>query len=215
MDIKNLTIKQLYKEDTQDYINLFEKFTKMMYMPKDEVSSLESLLAIYNSPDAATYGAFLDKKLIGALSGKYFDKSSFWYGFNLMLDVSGEVNTLNLHNFSTLISLELFDMLIEKGENQHRFIFYTRKNLRHQLSIERSVSRLKKNPDVKQYKMFNYFPMYEKVYPAGYVATSHDDVPLNHRPFIKPNIVYNQETVVVCHCLNLTERKKLLGISLV
>lgn len=214
MDIKNLTIKQLYKEDTQDYINLFEKFTKMMYMPKDEIFPLEQLLYVYNSTDAVTYGAFLDKKLIGALSGRYIHNSVFWYSFNLMLDISSEVNTLNLHSYSALVSMELFDMLIEKGEKLQRFIFYDRKNLKHQLSIERSVNRLRDNPNIKRYKMFNYFHMFEKIYPAGYMATSHDDVPLNHRFFIKPNTVYTKDTVVICHSLNPTERKKLLGLPL-
>ena len=215
MDMKNLTIKQLYKEDTQDYINLFEKFTKMMYMPKDQICPLEHLLYVYNNPDAVTYGAFLDKKLIGALSGRYIQNSVFWYSFNLMIDISSEVNTLNLHSCSALVSMELFDMLIEKGEKLQRFIFYDRKNLKHQLAVERSVNRLRGNPDIKPYKIFNYFHMFEKIYPAGYVCMSRNDVPLNHRFFLQPNTVYTEDTVIVCHSLKPTERKKLLGLPLI
>jgi hypothetical protein len=216
MDISNLIIKKMESEDQDDFIDIYNKSTKIMYLPKNEVHSLEIILRLYNADNCVTFGAYHNEKLVGTLTGRYFDEVSYWYGFNLFTDIKENFNTLALHGYSMIISLELFDKLIEVGEKKGKYSFYTNKNLKHQLGIEKSINRLKKNQErlnIKNYRMFDYIPLYEQINPVGYDAGK-SGILRNHRLLYPSGIKYNAETIIVWHTLNLHERKKILGLPL-
>ena len=83
------------------------------------------------------------------------------------------------------------------------------------IGIEQSINRIKNSlilNKTKHYRMFDYIPMYEKIYPIGYKGNEASTF-RNHKFFYPNDIQYNTETIIVWHTLNAEERKKILGIS--
>lgn len=212
--INEIVVKRMGSENRNEFIEMYNLFDRIMLLPKNSVHSLERMLSLYDSNICYTFGAYYQGTLVGILTGRFYKNIDLWYGSNLFTKVDPFVNKLNLHFYSMIVSLELFDALIKIGEAQNRLAFYTNKNLRHQLAIERSMDRIRmmtNNKEIKKYRMLDYQVFYEKIYPKGY--TGSEDTILQHKAFYRPGIKYNAETIVIFHTLNQNERKKLLGLD--
>lgn len=212
--INNIIVKRMKPENRQEFIEMYNSFDQIMFLPKESVHSLDGMLSLYDSDICCTFGAYYQDQLVGILTGRFYKNIHCWYGSNLFTRVKPLVNKLNLYFYSMIVSLELFDALIEIAESQNRLDFYTNKNLRHQLAIERSMDRIRSmvnNNEIKKYRMLDYLVLYEKIYPSGYMGS--EDTILTHKPFYKPGIKYDTETIVILHTLNQKERKRLLGLD--
>jgi hypothetical protein len=215
MIIDNLKVIELNKLHKKDFCELYEKFNQIMYLPKNEIQSIDLMIKIYDNEYSKTFGVYYKDKLTATLTGYYPPNINLWWGFNLFTDTSNINSTLASHHISMILSLELFDRLIHYGELSERFGFYTNKNLKHQLGVEKSMDRIRKefiNGDIdKHYRMFDYHHLYEKIYPIGYQGQNGVTF-RNHKILYPDNIIYNKETIVTFHTLNETERKKKLGL---
>ena len=206
--LNEIQVKQMTSEHRDEFIDMYNSFDDVMLLPKDSVHSLSDMLRVYDLDICQTFGAYYNEKLVGTLAGRFYPNYQFWNGSNLFTRIRPFVKNLNLHLYSMIVSLELFEVLINYAESVNRFSFFTNKNLRHQLNIERSMNKIRVMQQkglIKHYRMLDYIVLYERIYPKGYTRNS--QISEEHKPFYKLDTTYDAETIVVLHTLNQLERK--------
>lgn len=203
-----IDIRKLNISDFGEYQNFVNKFDYSMKNHPRKVISRNTL----GSKKNITVAAFKDDKIIASLTGFFPDKRPVWFGKNLFVQTSEISSGLGNYDESIFLIMDLFNTLISYAESINRYSFYTRKNLKHQLSYEKLVRRLRDrlNQDkLDQYRMLQYEIFYELKTPENFV---NEDVEFQWKRFYPVNEKIEPETLVIYHTLNQNERKKMLGL---
>ena len=210
----NITIKKIGPEDAEEYFNFVNKFPYSM----KEISfnrNEKNISTFLSAENKYIVGAFNEKKLIGTISG-IFPKNPkpYWFGKYLFVDTTEVGNGLGNYDDSLKLILEMFNPIIQHAEKNEIYSFYTRKNLNHQLSYEKLVNRFKNKlatDEISKYRMLQYDIFYERVFLKN---KDYDFKKIPWADIYYPDAVNfsDTSTIIILHTLNLTERKKLLGL---
>lgn len=215
MQLLPLEIRPMGPQHRDQFIDMYHSIDKISDLPKEETASLEIRLGYYDDPQVNTWGAYHQDQLVGSLMGRFPPNVNMWFGYSLFTRLRPWVTQLNWHVQSMVLACELFEPLIQQGESQGRYIFYTNKDVRHQLAIEHSMDRLReleqRSVITKHYRMLDYLHLCDRIYLPGEVVDA--SMPRQHRQFYPEGMIFNKRTIVVMHALNRTERQKLWGLA--
>jgi len=211
----SLEILPMGPQHRDQFVDIYNHTDEISGQPREETASLATRLKFYDDPLTSTWGAYHQEQLVGMLMGRFPPNVNMWFGFSLFTRLRPWVTKLHWHVQSMVLACELFEPLIEQGESQGRYIFYTNKDVRHQLAIEHSMDRLReleqRSVITKHYRMLDYLHLCDRIYLPGEVVDA--SMPKQHRQFYPDGMQFDKRTIVVMHTLNRDERKKLWGLD--
>ena len=205
MNLDKLTYRFLTEDDFPKYLDFYDSLQTIIKAPKS-TNQRKVLVATYNSPTKKNVGVFDEYgEFVAAVSGHYPESFPFWYCHNQYIRTGN--NSLSSHIDFIEVFNKSMKMLIEHGEANGYYSFYSRRVLSHQEGHEKLLRLAVKRgviPDTR------YDYLYEAVY--GPVSTTHI---ANHKFFFPDAIEITIDTtsVIVLYTLKQQFRKELLAIK--
>lgn len=205
IEIKKLNINN----HVEIYQNFLNSFSYAMKVPRrGEIDAR----AVLGATDRITVAAFKDNEIVASLTGVFPINRPYWLGKNLFVQTTEIGSGLGNYDESIFLIMDLFNPLISYGESIGVYNFYTRKNVKHQLSYEKLVQRLKSRlsqDKINSYRMLQYEVFYEIITPEKFI---NKDENFRWRNYYSINESTDAEAMVILHTLNQNERKKILGL---
>ena len=175
MEINEFIIRKLDINDLNIYIELFNSNEKLLRLKKkQEYSSImiNQFSNDLNNKDKLVYGAFYNDELICAQSGYFPPTIQYWYAFNQF----SNFNKKDLNNYKLSMSVwgKCMYMLMEHGEQNNYYSFYSRRDLKHQRALDKVWKRFVSDGIIEN--KYNCF--YETIYKAN-GTNKEEEVKLN------------------------------------
>jgi len=205
MDKDDFSIKILDIDDLDAYIELFNNSDKFLNQRKTIDFSnfmIEKFTNDFEEKQRIIVGAYYNNKLVCSVNGYFPDNIQYWYAHRHFSNF--EKKDLGNYKLSMNIYGKCMYILMNHGEKNGYYSFYSRRPLKHQQALDKIWKKFNEEGIIEN--KYNCF--YEAVYAVGETCRS----PLHKFYFPEHKKTFEVETIICLFALKQKYRLKLLNL---